>query len=256
MLAAFFITLPASAPAAEKLASIIIDDLGNSLDYGAAVLDIDTPLTLAMLPLSDYGATLANIAYKQGKEVMLHLPLQSVESHLPTAGTLYLHMTHAQFVRQLDADLASIPHLSGVNNHMGSLLTQHPGHMDWLMQELERRGDLYFIDSRTTTKTVAGMFADKHGIPHMDRDIFLDPDFSPQTLRRQFERFIDIASNFGCAIAIAHPHPRTLEFIKQHISELERHEITLVPVSVLISSQTQHEETTHVAHTGATRAGL
>jgi hypothetical protein len=25
---------------------------------------------------------------------------------------------------------------------------------------------------------------------------------------------------------------------------------------VLISSQTQHEETTHVAHTGATRAGL
>ena len=183
MLAAFFITLPASAPAAEKLASIIIDDLGNSLDYGAAVLDIDTPLTLAMLPLSDYGATLANIAYKQGKEVMLHLPLQSVESHLPTAGTLYLHMTHAQFVRQLDADLASIPHLSGVNNHMGSLLTQHPGHMDWLMQELERRGDLYFIDSRTTTKTVAGMFADKHGIPHMDRDIFLDPDFSPQTLQ-------------------------------------------------------------------------
>jgi uncharacterized protein len=256
ILAAFFIVLPAKLPATEKLASIIIDDLGNSLDYGAAVLDIDAPLTLAMLPLSDYGATLANIAYKQGKEVMLHLPLQSVESHLPTAGTLYLHMTHEQFVRQLDSDLASIPHLSGVNNHMGSLLTQHPGHMDWLMQELENRGDLYFIDSRTTTKSVAGMFADKHGIPHMDRDIFLDPDFSPRTLQRQFDRFINVVNRNGNAIAIAHPHPRTLEFLRQHINELELHEIKLVPVSTLLSSKTQHEVTTHVAHTGASGTGL
>ncbi len=112
-------------------------------------------------------------------------------------------------MRQLNANLASIPHIRGVNNHMGSLLTQHLGHMDWLMQALERRGDLYFIDSR-----------------------------------------------FGCAIAIAHPHPRTLEFIDQNISELERHEVTLVQVSVLISSQTQYEETTHVADTGTTRAGL
>jgi uncharacterized protein len=255
ILVAFFITLPAIAPAAEKRASIIIDDLGNSLDYGAAVLDIEAPLTLAMLPLSDYGATLANLAHKQGKEVMLHLPLQSIESHAPAAGTLYLHMTHAQFVRQLDSDLASIPHLSGVNNHMGSLLTQHPGYMDWLMQELEHR-DLYFVDSRTTTKSVAGMFADKHGIAHMDRDIFLDPDFDPHTLQRQFDRFIDIASRNGSAIAIAHPHPRTLEFLRQHIGELEKHEIRLVPVSRLLSSQMQHEVTTHVAHTGATGTGL
>jgi len=256
LLAAFLISRPGAGNTAGKLASIIIDDLGNSLDYGAAVLDIEAPLTLAMLPLTDYGATLAEIAHEQGKEVMLHLPLQSVESHAPTAGTLYLHMTREQFRRQLDSDLASIPHLSGVNNHMGSLLTQHPGHMDWLMQELERRGDLYFVDSRTTTKSVAATFADRHGIPHMDRDIFLDPDFSPQTLRRQFDRFIDIASRHGRAIAIAHPHPRTLEFIRQHISELERHGITLVPVSTLISKLTQHEETTHVAHTGTTRAGL
>lgn len=256
ILAVFFIVLPCANLAAEKLASIIIDDLGNSLDYGAAVLDIEAPLTLAMLPLTDYGATLANIAYQQGKEVMLHLPLQSIESHEPTAGTLHLHMTREEFIRQLDADLASIPHLSGVNNHMGSLLTQHPGHMEWLMQQLESRGDLYFIDSRTTTKSVAGIFAEKHGIAHLDRDIFLDPDFSPQTLRRQFDRFIDIAIRYGRAVAIAHPHPRTLEFIRRHISELEHHDITLVPVSRLLSKQTQHEESTHVAHTGTTGTGL
>lgn len=255
VVAAFLFALFSTNPAAEKLASIIIDDLGNSLDHGAAVLDIEAPLTLAMLPLTDYGVTLARIAHQQGKEVMLHLPLQSIESHAHAAGTLHLHMTHEQFVRQLNANLASIPHLSGVNNHMGSLLTQHPGHMDWLMQELEDHGDLYFIDSRTTTKSVVAEFADKYGIPHLDRDIFLDPDFSPQTLRRQFDRFIEVASSSGRAIAIAHPHPRTLEFIRQHISELEQHDITLVPVSRLLAQQ-QHEESTHVAHTGTTRTGL
>jgi polysaccharide deacetylase 2 family uncharacterized protein YibQ len=256
VLAAFFIALPGISPASEKLASIIIDDLGNSLDYGAAVLDIDAPLTLAMLPLTDYGATLADIAHKQGKEVMLHLPLQSVEAHEPTAGTLNLHMTHEQFVRQLNSDIASIPHLSGVNNHMGSLLTQHPGYMDWLMQELEEHGDLYFIDSRTTTKSVAAASADRHGIPHMDRDVFLDPDISPHTLQHQFERFIDIATRYGHAIAIAHPHPRTLEFLRRHIGDLEQHEITLVPVSTLLSKLKQNEEMSHVAHTGTTRTGL
>lgn len=255
ILVASCIALRSPGLAAEKLASIIIDDLGNSLDHGAAVLDIKAPLTLAILPLTDFGPTLARIAHQQGKDVMLHLPLQSVEFHPPTPGTLKLHMTREQFMHQLSTNLASVPYLSGVNNHMGSLLTQHPGHMDWLMQELGRRGDLYFIDSRTTTKSVASEYAVRHGVPHLDRDIFLDPDYSLPTLRRQFDRFIDIASRHGRAIAIAHPHPRTLEFIRQNISELKRKDIELVPVSTLLSRQS-HEESTHVAHTGAPRTGL
>jgi polysaccharide deacetylase 2 family uncharacterized protein YibQ len=241
---------------ADKLASIIIDDLGNNLEYGYMAIELPGPVTLAFLPHTVFATELADKAHKSRKEIMLHLPLQSVSHHSHTPGTLKLHMTHVEFTRQLKSDIESIPHIRGINNHMGSLLTQHPGHMDWLMSALANEGGLYFIDSRTTTKSVASFFAKKHKVPHLDRDIFLDPDFRPETIRREFTRFINKANQTGYAIAIAHPHPATIEFIGKHLDELEEQGIKLVPVSELIADKHNHEEIKNVASTGATGSGM
>lgn len=252
LLIAFFVP----AVHADKLASIIIDDLGNSLEYGNMAIALPGPVTLAFLPHTVFAEELADKAHSSGKEIMLHLPLQSVRHHSHTPGTLKLHMTHNEFIRQLESDIESVPHIKGINNHMGSLLTQHPGHMDWLMSALAGEGGLYFIDSRTTTKSVASLFAKKYAVPHLDRDIFLDPDFRPETIRREFTRFINKANKTGYAIAIAHPHPRTIQFIQDHIDELEGQGIKLVPVSELIAHKHIHEETKNVASTGTTGSGL
>ncbi len=252
LLIAFFV----SAAYAEKLASIIIDDLGNNLEYGYMAIELPAPVTLAFLPHTVYATKLAHRAHNSGKEIMLHLPLQSVRHHSHTPGTLKLHMTHNEFIRQLESDIESVPHIKGINNHMGSLLTQHPGHMEWLMSALANEGDLYFIDSRTTTKSVASLFAQKHKVPHLDRDIFLDPDFRPETIRREFTRFLNKVNQTGYAIAIAHPHPHTIQFIKQHLDELEEQGIKLVPVSEMIANKHIHEGHKNVASTGATGTGL
>ena len=252
LLIAFFVP----AAYAEKLASIIIDDLGNNLEYGNMAIELPGQITLAFLPHTVFATELADKANHFGKEIMLHLPLQSVSHHSHTPGTLKLHMTHVEFIRQLKSDIESIPHIKGINNHMGSLLTQHPGHMDWLMSALANEGGLYFIDSRTTTKSVARLFAKKHEVPHLDRDIFLDPDFRPETIRREFSRFIHKANQTGYAIAIAHPHPYTIQFIKEHIYELEEQGIRLVPVSEIIANKHIYEETKNVASTGTTGSGL
>jgi hypothetical protein len=183
LLIAFFIP----TANAQILASIIIDDLGNNLEYGNRVIDLPGPVTLAFLPHTEFTPELADRAHQSGKEIMLHLPLQSVSHHSHTPGTLKLHMTHSEFVRQLERNIDSIPHIKGINNHMGSLLTRHPGHMDWLMTALAARGNLYFVDSKTTSKSVAPLFARKHDVPHLDRDIFLDPDPGFETIRREFE---------------------------------------------------------------------
>lgn len=246
--------MPASY--AEKLASIIIDDLGNNLEYGHMAIELPGPVTLAFLPHTVFATELADKAHKSHKEIMLHLPLQSVRHHSHTPGTLKLHMTHVEFTRQLKSDIESIPHIKGINNHMGSLLTQHPGHMDWLMSALANEGGLYFIDSRTTTKSVASLFAKKYKVPHLDRDIFLDPDFRPETIRREFTRFINKANQTGYAIAIAHPHPATIQFIRKHLDELEEQGIKLVPVSELIANKHNREEIKNVASTGATGSGM
>jgi polysaccharide deacetylase 2 family uncharacterized protein YibQ len=252
LLIAFF--MPAGY--ADKLASIIIDDLGNNLEYGDMAISLPAPVTLAFLPHTVFAAHLADRAHDSGKEIMLHLPLQSVRHHHNTPGTLKLHMTHAEFTRQLKSNIESIPHIKGINNHMGSLLTQHPGHMDWLMSALADEGGLYFIDSRTTKKSVASLFAEKHKVPNLDRDIFLDPDFRPETIRREFTRFINRANQTGYAIAIAHPHPRTIQFIREHLDELEGQGIKLVSVSELIADKHNREGLKNVASTGAAGSGM
>jgi len=219
-----------------KIASIIIDDLGNNLQYGQDVIKISGALTIAVLPKTLYSKRLAEFANKYNKEVMLHLPMQSVTHHQRSPGTLDLHMTQDEFKKQLAINLESVPFVRGINNHMGSLLTRHPGHMAWLMDALSQRGDLYFIDSRTTDKTIAEKIAVEYNIPNLPRDFFLDPDNKESTLRKQFDRFINKVNERGYALAIAHPYPKTIEFLRQNLQELEQQGIRLVPASQLIDS--------------------
>ena len=256
---AFVFTIAAltNAPAyAEKFASIIIDDVGNNLKNGQDIIKLPAALTIAILPKTNYAKRLARLAAKNHKEVMLHLPMQSVEHHKHSPGTLDLHMTKSEFKKQLRLNLNSVPYVRGINNHMGSLLTRHPGHMRWLMDELSHRGGLYFIDSRTTSKSVAEKVAMEYNIPNLSRDFFLDPDDRENTLRRQFDRFIKKVQQRGYAIAIAHPYPKTINFLQNNLKELNQQGITLLPVSKLIRKTTKKRENKHVACTGTPCTGL
>lgn len=221
---------------ADKFASLIIDDLGNNYEHGYDVIKLPGALTFAILPGTTYARDLARLAAKNHKEVMLHLPMQSIEHQKHSPGTLDLHMTRHEFIRQLRLNLSAVPYVRGVNNHMGSLLTRHPGHMTWLMDELSRHGGLYFVDSKTTSKSIADRIAIEHQVPNLSRDFFLDPDYDEQTLRRQFDLFIEKVNQRGYALAIAHPHPNTIRFLKRNLKQLEQHGITLIPVSKLIST--------------------
>ncbi len=239
---------------AEKVASIIIDDVGNNFQHGQDVINLPAALTIAILPQTTYAKDLARLAAKNNKEIMLHLPMQSVEHHDHSPGALKLHMTRREFNEQLRSNLNSVPYVRGVNNHMGSLLTRHPGHMTWLMDELSRHGGLYFIDSKTTSKSIADKIAVEYNIPNLSRDFFLDPDHEENTLRRQFDRFIQRINRRGYALAIAHPYPETIKFLQNHLDELNKQGITLIPVSNLIRTANQHinkREDHNVACTGA-----
>jgi len=249
----FFLILFSTAVHAEKIASIIIDDVGNNLEYGHEIITLPATLTISILPKTTYAKDLARLAKQNNKEVMLHLPMQSVQHHQRSPGTLDLHMTKNEFRKQLLLDLKAVPYIRGVNNHMGSLLTRHPGHMTWLMNELSKRGNLYFVDSKTSKKSIAEKIAVEYKIPNLSRDFFLDPDSNKGTLRTQFDRFIKKAGQQGYALAIAHPYPETIKFLKAHLKELEEHGIKLLPVSQLIQSVNQKihkDEARHVACTG------
>lgn len=222
-------------PRAGRVAvSIIIDDLGNQLDHDLRAVNLPGAVTCAFLPHAPYTRRLAEHAHGQGKEVMLHLPMQAVAPHPLGSGGLLAGMSKRQFIHTVRADLHAVPHVRGVNNHMGSLLTQSRGQMRWLMQELRRHPDLYFVDSHTTSLSVAREVAVSHGVPSLKRDVFLDAEPGYGFIERQFARLLALAREHGSALAIAHPHRETLAYLATRLPGLAAQGVELLPVSGLI----------------------
>ncbi|MFQ5644982.1 MAG: divergent polysaccharide deacetylase family protein [Thiogranum sp.] len=223
--------------------SIIIDDMGKRLESGHRVLALPGPVACAFLPRAQHTDYLARQAHAVGREILLHLPMDSVDGRRLDAGAVTLDMTERQFAATVVADLAAVPHVSGINNHMGSLLTRHPGHMLWLMRVMQQQAPLFFIDSRTTVATVARRVAMENAVPNMERNVFLDNEPGADAIAFQFERLLRLAEKQGTALAIGHPHPQTLAFLEQRLPRLGQRGLRLLPVRDLIDIQQQGENT-------------
>ncbi len=233
-------TSPLSPVRIQPAISIIIDDVGYNLPEGEQAVGLPGPVTVALLPHTPYAARLARMAHHQGKQVMLHLPMAAEHHQALGPGGLTMAMDKVEFLRTLRADLASIPYVAGVNNHMGSLLTQHRARMRWLMHDLMYQGGgLFFVDSRTSSETVAQHVAIDNGIANTRRDVFLDNVQEPEAIRRQFIALIAHARRHGTALGIGHPHPTTLHTLALLLPQLEAAGVRLVPVSELIRLQQQ-----------------
>ena len=212
--------------------AIIIDDLGYGLAAGERALGLPGPVAYAVLPATPRGRVLAEKAYSNGKEVLLHLPLQSAtQREAIEPGGLLLDMTRGQFASTFAESFDSIPHVVGINSHRGSLLTRHPGHMAWLMEEIQRRGDLFFVDSYTTHESIALKLALEAGVPAARRDVFLDPEQVPETIAREFARLKKLARQRGYAVGIGHPYPETLTLLEDELPKLEDEGFELVSIS-------------------------
>lgn len=165
----------------------------------------------------------------------MHLPLQAVDEQSAEPGGIVLDMSREQLAQAFAGNLASIPHVIGVNTHRGSLLTRHPGHMHWLMEEIDARGDLFFVDSFTTAGSIALQLARESGVPAVRRDVFLDPDPAPATVEREFARLKKLARVRGMAVGIGHLYPATLALLERELPRLASEGIELVSISDYIA---------------------
>jgi polysaccharide deacetylase 2 family uncharacterized protein YibQ len=216
--------------------AIIIDDLGYHLADGRRAIQLPGPVAYAILPATPRGKLLARLANERGKEVLLHLPMQAVQPEgAADPGGISLDMSRTAFAAAFAAAIDSVPYAVGVSSHRGSLLTRHPGHMSWLMEEIGRRDGLFFIDSYTTHESVALQLAEERGVAATRRDVFLDHERSAAEVRRELQRLKQLARERGRAVAIGHPYPETLEVLERELPGLAREGIELVAVSDLIT---------------------
>lgn len=225
-----FIVLPTLAA---ELA-IVIDDVGYSLERTDRVIALPGPLTLAILPFAPNAAEAARRAASAGKEVIVHQPMEPIPaSHVHNVdGTLTLNMTAERFSTLVAKAINAVPHAIGVNNHTGSLLTQYAEPMNLLMEEISRRG-LFFLDSRTTDKTVALSVAQQWRVPSIQRDVFLDHVATASAIRAEFQRAVAIARDKGHAVLIAHPYGVSLRFLESALRDLPD-DLHLIGVSELV----------------------
>ncbi len=233
--------------------AIIIDDMGNSLVRGRKAISISQPLTYSFLPNTAHARTLASDAYGAGKEVMVHLPMESNSPRAMGTGVLTRSQNKQIFLTTLNHALSEVPHAVGINNHMGSALTQEVEPMTWLMSALKDRG-LFFIDSRTTPRTVALVVAQRQAISAASRDVFLDNERSLEYIDRAFSQLLHIARTRGTAIGIAHPHPETLAYLDSHLHQLN--ELRLVPVSRVIELRAASSNSADRSHMPVGTPGL
>ena len=228
-------TYPPPHPSSYPRIGIIIDDLGYDNSLAKAFIKLDLPITFSILPFTPNTGLIAQNAMKEGRETMLHLPMEPISYPAinPGDGVLMVSMDKEMILETLNRDLSQIPFVAGVNNHMGSRFTENEKKMMIVLAELKRRG-LYFIDSRTSGGSIAFEVAKKMALRTASRDIFLDNDLSENGLKIQMERLLSLARYKGWAIGIGHPHKKTLKLLKKYQLTL-KNEAQIVPVSNLVS---------------------
>lgn len=166
----------------------------------------------------------------------MHLPMQNLGNIPIGPGGLTSNLTRLEFQLAVSMAISRVPHASGINNHMGSFLTQESLPMEWLMEEIEAMA-LFFVDSRTTPNTVASIVAKKKNLLVASRDIFLDNDRSIYAIDKQFRKLVNLAKRKGTGIAICHPYQETLAYLEIAIPQLHEEGIEIIPASNLVALQ-------------------
>lgn len=223
---------------AQGYLAILIDDVGDNLERGEALLNLPVPINIAVIPYRPYSEKLADYAAKKQRDVLLHMPMLNETNTYDSKGLLTPNMQRNLFTQTLKANLDAVPGIVGVNNHMGSEMTKHYPQMRWMMQELYGRG-LFFIDSRTTVQTTAQQAAIDTHIPNDRRAVFLDNEADRTHINQQLDEAIIQAQQQGFAIAIGHPKEATLAVLKQRLNHWSNKEIQIVGLSHFMALREQ-----------------
>lgn len=222
--------------------SIIIDDIGDRFKDGLRAVSLPAPYTCSFLPNTPFAKRLAKEANSMNKEVMLHIPMQSNNGKKLGPNGLTIDMTREVVDKTLLDAFKSVPHIRGINNHMGSLLTANKQYMNWVMSFIEKHdNELYFIDSRTTADSVIAELAKAKNISTLSRDSFIDYETSKASITKQIHYLIKQAKKNGTAIGIAHPYPTTLDVLTIAWPLFYEAGVDLIPVSELISLKKKRE---------------
>ncbi|WP_144186054.1 divergent polysaccharide deacetylase family protein [Elioraea rosea] len=235
-------SLPVPRPVPQMTVALVIDDMGLDRRRSARTVRLPGPLTLAYLPYAQDLAGQTRAARAAGHEVILHMPMEPLGAHDPGPSALRATLSEEENLSRLRAALAAVPGAVGVNNHMGSRFTENAAALGPILAEIGARG-LYFLDSRTSPRSLAYTTARELGVPALGRDVFLDDSNDPDAITTQIAAMEARARRTGSVIAIGHPREATLEALEAWLATAERRGFRTIPLSgrLLLSRAAQRQ---------------
>ena len=213
-----------------KLA-IVIDDVGYHPKEDSAIYAMPNAISVAIIPSAPYARQRNQLAQQQGRDVLIHMPMQPVSNIKIESGGLSIGLSAEQVAQRVQTAKSIVSAAIGMNNHMGSAATADEPLMRHLMSELQRQ-HLFFLDSRTIGRSVAGKIAKEYGVRSLDRHIFLDDSNEFADVQRQFQQAIHYAQKHGTAIAIGHPRKNTVAVLQAGLANLPA-DVQLVSIGSL-----------------------
>jgi polysaccharide deacetylase 2 family uncharacterized protein YibQ len=200
---------------------LVIDDFGYRDDsISDGFLNLSVPITCAVLPGHIQSSRFAKKAINAGKEVIIHMPMQStVSSSGEEEFKLKTGMTSEEIEWRLNEALNEIPEAVGINNHQGSKATTD-GKVMAVVASVLKNKNKFFLDSRTSSKTVGESTMRSVGVPTARRHIFLDNDLNIKNISKQLNKLVDVSEKNGLAIGIGHVKGNTLKVLEREIPDL------------------------------------
>jgi polysaccharide deacetylase 2 family uncharacterized protein YibQ len=216
-------------------AAIIIDDLGNDLRIARELGTLGAPLAFAVMPGRPFSKEVAELAALLGQEVLVHLPMEAESGgDYGADNVLRVEASRDAIVHAVDRELAAVPHAIGANNHMGSRFTADATRMRWVLERVKQAG-LFFIDSRTTPRSVACEVAASLALPCAERSVFLDDVDDEAAVHTQLQELLALARTRGDVIAVGHPRPATVAALRAVLPDFAAAHIDIVPLSAIVS---------------------
>lgn len=216
--------------------ALIIDDIGPSAHRAKLFSNFGIPMTFAVLPHFLRSGDLALEFHDRGHEIMLHQPMEPRNPEVdPGPGALYVGDGPEKIMEIMERNIAAVPYVTGVNNHMGSKFTTRQREMHQTLQIVKERG-LFFVDSLTASDSKGYKTARRLHMPAACRNIFLDNQVGVGAILRQLQKLARVSVTYGSAIGIGHPFPETAQAIGAFVKDFKDSEIEFVGVSRLVAT--------------------
>ncbi|UCE04521.1 MAG: divergent polysaccharide deacetylase family protein [bacterium] len=217
--------------------AIIIDDFGYYNNRTTEkFLEFKYPITFSIIPGQKHSIKIAQQAKKHDKSIMIHLPMEALEETVEDGEfTIMTDMPDSVIADRVQKALAYLPDAVGINNHMGSKATADTHVMEIVFNELKTKGR-FFVDSKTTDKSVISDIASKYDVKYAINDGFLEQNKNEDEvyIQRKLAAIAKIARKRGKAVVIGHPYKETIKVLSEEIPKLERQGFKIVPITNVV----------------------